>query len=288
MKQLKVWLFCITVLFYTGCSKDDTVQDSGAKEIMDVSYGSNPLQKLDIYLPANSNQNTTKVIVLIHGGGWTTGDKSLSTQYVDTLQKRLPEYAIFNINYRLASGTTNIFPAQESDVKSAIEFIYSKRSEYNISDKFVLIGESAGGHLAMLYAYKYNAPVKIKAVVSFFGPSDLIDMYNNPVGGNPVISAGIVAALGSTPSANPALYASSSPVNFISGNSAVPTILLHGGMDNLVHPSQSIQVRDRLTTAGIVNQYVFYPNKSHGYDWDPPTFSDAFNKIQQFLSTYVM
>ena len=49
-----------------------------------------------------------------------------------------------------------------------------------ISDKFVLLGASAGGHLSLLHAYKYTTPVKIKAVVDFFGPTDLVDMYNNP------------------------------------------------------------------------------------------------------------
>lgn len=287
MKFIPATLICISSFFLTSCSKDDVQPQAVAKTILDVSYGADAAQKMDIYIPANASTISTKVVIMIHGGGWTAGDKSASTQYVDSLKRRLPDYAVFNINYRLSAAPANLFPTQEMDVKSAIEFIHSKRSEYNISDKFVLIGESAGAHLAMLHAYKYNNPVKIKAVVSFFGPSDLTDMYNNPVNGNPTISFGIAQAVGTTPSQNPALYTNSSPVNFITANTAMPTILLHGGMDALVAPAQSVAVQSRLASAGITNEYVLYPTKDHGYDWDSATFFDAFNKIQAFLTANV-
>ena len=110
---------------------------------------------------------------------WNSGDKSDFNPYVDSLKKREPSYAIFNVNYRLAN-TPDLFPAQEQDIKAAIEFIYNKRTEYHISDKFVLIGASAGAHLALLQGYKYSFPVKPKAIIDFFGPTDLIEMYNNP------------------------------------------------------------------------------------------------------------
>lgn len=278
------------VLFASSCSKEDKItgpDQVSAITMLNVPYSGAALQKMDIYLPPGRSAATTKVIIMIHGGGWTSGDKDSSTRYVDTLRRRMPGYAVFNVNYRLSATPANLFPTQEMDVKSAIEYIYNKRTEYNISDKFVLIGESAGGHLAMLYAYKYNAPIKIKAVVSFFGPSDLADLYNNPVNGNPLISAGIAQAVGSTPSANPAIYSSSSPINFITAGTAMPTILLHGGMDALVSPTQSTTVKSRLTAVGIVNQYVLYPTKNHGYDWDNATFYDAFNNIQAFLTANV-
>ncbi len=138
----------------------------------------------------------------------------------------------------------------------------------------------------MLQAYKYATPVKAKAVVSLFGPSDLTDMYTNPVGGNLLVSALVALAVGKTPFQDPTLYFNSSPVNFINASSAMPTILLHGGIDPLVNPSQSVAVKNKLTGAGIVSQYVFYPTGGHG-DWDAATFTDAFNKIEFFLKANV-
>ena len=286
MKKITGLFLLFHTLLIVACTKDDIIPVETASTQMDVSYGSNTAQKMDVYLPANRSTTNTKVILMIHGGGWTSGDKTDFTAFVDTLKRRLPGYAIFNINYRLSASPNNLFPTQELDVKVAVEFIYSKAAQYNISDKYVLMGASAGAHLAMLQAYKYNAPVKAKAVVSFFGPSDLTDMYNNPVGGNPLFSLALAGAVGATPAQNPAIYISSSPVNFITSSSAMPTILLHGGMDQLVNASQSVEVQNKLITAGITNQFVFYPSGGHG-DWAAAVYTDAFNKIQLFLETNV-
>lgn len=271
-------------LTFNSCTKDDApALGTTATTMLNVAYGNDPAQKADIYLPANRNTSNTKLLIMIHGGGWSIGDKIEMNPYVDSLKRRLPDYAIANINYRLASGTNNLFPTQENDINAAIAFIYSKRIEWGISDKFVLLGASAGAHLAMLQGFKYNTPVRAKAIVDFFGPSDMIKMYNNPAPfAPPALIAGVI---GGTPVSHTTLYLQSSPVNFINAQSP-PTIILQGGLDPLVLPSQSEAVRDGLTAASVVNQYVFYPTGGHG-DWNAATFADAFNKIQLFLETNV-
>ena len=266
---------------YDGGGGTTTIAE---KNMPNVSYGTDAQQKMDIYLPANRSVTTTKVMILIHGGGWTTGDKADFAPYIDTLKKRIPDYAIININYRLgALPASNPFPAQEMDVKAAVEFIYGNRASYLISDKFVLMGASAGAHLSLLEAYKYPSPVKIKAVVDFFGPTDMVDMYNNP---GAFSAAAIALLLSGTPTSNPTMYAQSSPLTFAT-STACPTIILQGGLDPLVHPvRQSEALRNKLTIAGVVNQYVFYPLGGHG-DWDVATNTDAFNKIGVFLAANV-
>lgn len=283
----KALLFCLTInIFFASCSKeDDNITPTGVAEkiMLNVGYGSDAMQKADVYLPANRTTASTKVIVMIHGGAWSAGDKTEFNAFVDTLQRRMPDYAVININYRLVSGSINQFPTQENDVKAAIDFFYSKRTEYAVSDKFVLLGASAGAHLAMLQSYKYNNSVKVKAVVDFFGPSDITAMYNNPA---PLVTPALIAGIvGGTPTTHAALYQSSSPVTYIDAQSP-PTIIFQGGNDPLVLPSQSTTVRDKLSANGVVNQYVFYASGGHG-DWDAATFTDAFNKIQSFLQTNV-
>lgn len=271
----------VATILFAGCSKENAADNNPAsvKIISNAAYGTDQLQKADIYLPGNRNTSSTKVMIMIHGGAWSVGDKTEFNAFVDTIKRRLPDYAVVNINYRLANGSNNLFPTQENDVKAAIEFIYSKRSEYTISDKFVLLGASAGAHLAMLHSYKYVNPVRVKAVVDFFGPSDMTAMYNDPAPWAPPSS--IAGVVGGTPVTHAGLYQSSSPLTFIDAQSP-PTIILQGGTDPLVQPSQSTAVRDKLTTAGVANQYVLYPAGGHG-DWDAATFTDAFNKIQAFL-----
>jgi acetyl esterase/lipase len=289
MRTIKVLLAIALIGGMAACSKKTETDDTlTALTSLNVAYGTDPLQKMDIYLPAGRSLAATKVIVMIHGGAWVGGDKTDAefAQFIDTIKRRLPDYAIFNINYRLSAAPNNVFPTQENDVKAALGFIFGKSAEYAISGKYVLIGASAGGHLAMLQAYKYNTPVKPRAVVSFFGPSDLRDMYDNPAGNNLALRPLLAQAIGKTPAQDSALYANSSPLNFINSSTGVPTILLHGGTDILVKPSQSTMVRDRLQISGIATQYVPYPTGGHG-GWSPSIYSDAFGKIEAFLKAHV-
>lgn len=284
MKFLLLVFAASLILF--SCKKDNSSIPGpvsvAEKTELNVAYGTDAAQKMDIYLPGGRSTTTTKVIILIHGGGWTQGDKADFTTYVDTLKKRLPTYAIFNINYRLATGTANFFPTQENDVKAAIEFIYGKRADYLISDKFVLLGASAGGHLSLLHAYKYTTPVKIKAVVDFFGPTDLVNMYNNPP--NPLIPLLLIQVTGGNPTTLPAIYQQSAPINYVTALSP-PTILLHGGVDVVVSFTQSVMLKNKLQTFGVINQYVFYPTENHG--WTGANMVDSFDKITAFLNANV-
>lgn len=294
LKKLFPLALCLMV-FFASCSKTDsgggtttppTPTPVAARTIMDTSYGGDAKQKMDIHLPASRTSASTKVLILIHGGGWTGGDKSDFTALIDTLKLRLPDYAIFNINYRLAAlPSTNPFPTQELDVKSAVEFIYSNRSAFLLSDKFVLLGTSAGGHLSLLQAYKYRSVVKIKAVVDFFGPTDMAVLYNDYSTNIPT-QLGITALMGGTPATNPALYQSSSPMQFVDALNC-PTIIIQGGLDPVVNAAtQSQALANKLALFNVVNQYVFYPTGGHG-NWSAATYTDAYNKIQVFLAANV-
>ncbi len=275
---MRILFICTSLFLFIACKKPVKTNDSSI--MMDVSYGTNALQKMDVYLPAGRTSANTKLMILVHGGGWTEGDKADFTPYIAMLQTRLPGYAFININYRLAGNGQNVFPAQENDIQAAMAFIFNKKEEYQVSDKWVLLGASAGAHLAMLQAYKYSSPVIPKAIVSFFGPADLTAMYNS----NPFIALALVKVLGTTPGLNAALYQQSSPLTFISPQSP-PTLLLQGGADNLVPPGQAILVKDKLQSLGIPNQYVLYPTAGHG--WTGPDLDDSFNKIAAFVSLHV-
>ncbi len=282
-------LFLLIALSATlfSCKKDDTSTTSqptpiAASSQLNVAYGTAQLQKMDIYLPANRSLTTTKVLVVIHGGAWSQGDKADMNIYIDTLKKRLPTYAIININYRLAVNALTTFPTQELDVKAALDYIIANSNNYLISNKIVLLGVSAGAHLALLHSYK-NSNATVKAVIDFFGPTDMAAMYNSPA---PLAPPSSIAQLfnGATPTSNPAAYMQSSPINYVTIQSS-PTLILHGGNDPLVKPSQATALRDKLLITGVSNQYVFYPTEGHG--WEGANLTDSYNKIESFLTQYV-
>ena len=283
MKMILTLLFSMSII--TSCQRNEHVfakEDlSQPKTILDLSYGKDTAQRMDIYLPANRSINSTKSIILIHGGGWNSGSKNDFATYIDSFRKRMPDYAIFNLDYRLVNGS-NLFPTQEQDVKTAIDFIVENSGQYHINkNKLVLLGASAGGHLALLQGYKYNNP-KVAAIIDFFGPTDLVTMFERPW--HPYVPFVLQMITGTTPKQNLSLYQQSSPINYVSTHSA-PTLILHGGSDNIVNVSQSKSLKAKLDKAGVKNELVIYPGKSHG--WHGPTLSNSFDRIEEFLQTNV-
>jgi len=282
MKSVAILYLILSLL---SCDKADKAVEPNtidAQTISNVAYGSESKQKMDIYLPANRNSTDTKLIVLIHGGGWSAGDKQDFNTFIAELQRRLPNYAIANLNYQLAENSNNLFPTQENDIENAIAFLVSKSAEYKISKRYALLGASAGAHLALLHAYKHNTDSHIKAVISLFGPTELVSLYNDPIISSlPLLLSGV---LGGTPTTKPAIYQQSSPYNFVSAQSC-PTLLFHGGADQVIPASQSTILRDKLAANGVSNQYVFYPTEGHG--WIGVNLTDSFDKVVAFLQQHM-
>lgn len=275
-------LLALTLTLHS-CSKPILSNNAPAENLIDVAYGDDPKQKMDIYLPGNRNTDSTKLVLVIHGGGWNGGDKAELAPYISELQKRLPGFAFANINYRLFNFNTgkNRFPVQEDDIKNALAFLNRKSSEYKISTSTVLLGTSAGAHLALLQGYKNSTPGKTKAIISFFGPTDLIELYNNP--GNPGIPMLLSALTGTNPAENKSLYEQSSPTHFVSTNSP-PTLILQGGRDMLVPENQAVLLKNKLQTMGVPHQYIYYPGEAHG--WRGKNLDDSLDKIARFLQQY--
>ena len=249
---------------------------------LNLHYGNDSLQVMDVYLPANRSADSTKSLILIHGGGWTSGSKEEFTPHLDGFKSRMPGYAIFNINYRLAAGG-HLFPAQEEDVKAAIDFIVSKAEDYHVNkESLVLLGVSAGAHLALLQAYKYSSPA-VQAVIDYFGPTDLTAMYQQPW--HPLVPLALQMITGTTPEKNGELFEASSPINFVTPQTP-PTLILHGGKDQVVDISQSKALAQKLATAGVTHKFEIYPLERHGR-WYGNASTASFDTIEKFLKENV-
>ena len=263
-----------------GAPKDTAVVESDMKN---VSYGSDTAQRLDVYFPAKRDAVNTKVILFIHGGSWIGGDKSEFNQAIAAIHPKLADYAIFNMNYRLANSE-NRLSSQINGIKSAMSFIEDKAGEYNINvNKIGLVGASAGTHLALLQAYKNNSLGKIKAVVDLFGPADLKDLYNNhPV---PLQVHSILAnLLGKTPSSDAVLYHQSSPINFVN-DKTIPTCIFHGTNNMIVTISQSSKLKATLLNNNVKVEMTAYGAEGHG--WYGKNLSDTYAKTVKFLKENV-
>ena len=282
MKYLYCLAFGLAIIF-SSCKKGDVpaIQQSkndslAAANFLDVSYGNNPQQKLDVYLPANRNEKT-RLVVIIHGGGWSAGDKKDFNNFIAEFQKRLPGYALANLNYRLVTATGNYFPTQENDIKSAVEFLKSKTSDYNISQDYVYVGISAGAHLALLQGYKHNDVLQPKGIVSFFGPVDLERLYTNS---DASIPDQLKYIMNATLDLDPNIFFDSSPINFVTSKSA-PTLLLHGDKDSLVPIEQAYMLQHKLEENGVFNRLIVYPGQGHG--WEGKDLADSFFQVEAFI-----
>jgi len=245
-----------------------------AQDIHNIQYGSSTQQIMDVYLPANRN-STTKTFILVHGGGWSGGSKSQLDYLVTLLKKEFPQYAIVNINYRLATAESPAFPKQIEDLQMAIDFI--KKSDYGVSNQFAFIGVSAGAHLAMLYSYKYDSKSEILALASIVGPTDFTDPYYTS---HPYYHYAALYLLGSVTNTQEAAIGIS-PAVHVSATSA-PTIMFYGGKDPMVPESQARRLKAKLDAFNIPNKLYLFNNGGH-VNWNPQVMANFQIKLTDFL-----
>lgn len=278
MKKMLLLPFLFLFLI-TGCSDDDskkTADDtSQAKQLLDVAYGNDTQQKIDIYLPAGRNENT-KVILLLHGGSWVGGNKNDMNFLVPGLQQEFPNHAIVNIGYRLATDTSPAYPKQTDDIAAAIHYL--EDSEYMISDDYAFIGISAGGHLAMLYGYKHDTGRDVKAICNIVGPADFTDPEYLS---HPLYASASQTLIGNP---NPTIEQISTvnPVSHITSQSPA-TISFYGGVDPLVPATQGPRLKAALDNAGVYNEFNFYEDGGHA-NWDAATTFEVLGKMTSFLT----
>jgi acetyl esterase/lipase len=249
-----------------------------AVDLLNTSYGTNPRQMMDVFLPANRSQSSTKVFVWIHGGGWVDGSKDEFVQFKPWLEAVQDDYAYIAVNYRLFNISTGInkFPSQEEDIKTAMAYIQTQLAAWDVSDEIILAGGSAGGHLALLHSYKNNQDGLVKAVVTFFPPTELVSFYGFSLFTQLLLDN----LLGGNPTNKPLVYADGSPLNFITANS-VPTVFFHGDTDTVVPISQSKKLEERLKSNNVPHLVEYIPGQGHGFT--TTTYQDLIVKTQVFL-----
>ncbi len=251
--------------------------------LKDVKYGSAPNGEntLDAFVPRTHNYST-KLVVYIHGGSWVAGNKSeFPRQLVDELVGKLG-YAVVSINYRLVKDGNNRFPAQIEDVEKALQYLSknAKKFQYD-GNSFALMGGSAGGHLAMLYAYGHDPKKQVKTVVNLWGPTDLTDKMVRADGSD--ADNTVIRFLGEK-DPNAQIAKDASPSYFLTKETGVPTILFHGGEDPLVHVSQAENLYKKLQSLGITSQFELYPKEKHGMS--AAASVDVFAKMIEWLKKY--
>jgi len=287
-KITKLFVVSLLIIGFYSCSNNDedalNEKESALKtEQLDVSYGPGDLQKYDIHLPSNRKKTTTKTFILVHGGSWVSGDKNDMNYLVSMLQTNFSDYAIVNINYRLASLNKNAFPMQINDIGKVVAHLKANSTNYQISDDYAFIGVSAGAHLSMLYSYKYDVFSNINMVCSIVGPTNFTDTnYINNLDYSSFVSS-MQLITGVNYNDNQTYYEQLSPYHLATENSP-PTILFYGGKDKLIPTSQGIDMHIKLDELKVINEFTLYENEGHG--WEGTNAIDTLNKLSAFINTH--
>ena len=219
-------------------------------------------QQLDLYIPRTAPTRPVPIVLYVHGGGFTSGDKSdLNPTFLDALASG--GYAVASVNYRLAPDSH--FPAQIEDVKCAIRYLRAKASHYRLNGSQIFaFGTSVGGQLVALAALTGHhsrfdvgayatEPSNVTAVVDMFGPANLTQAASG------FTSSGIQDAFGRNDHRDLVL---ASPVHYVAPH-APPILLVQGAEDTKVLKSQSMELYRDLKSAGDPAQLLLVQNMGH-------------------------
>lgn len=203
------------------------------------------------------------LVVVIHGGSWRGGSRADLAELGRYLSAR--GYAVAAISYRFAPE--HRYPAAREDVRRAILFLKSRAAVLGVdSSRIVLLGRSAGGHLALLSAYADRDP-SIRGVVGLYPVTDLRWGYEHPT--NPRVlnsTKTLEEFLGGSPAVTGTRYEEASPLSYVD-SATPPTLLIHGNGDELVFPEHVRRLRARLTAMKRPNLLLAPGWATHGCDY---------------------
>jgi acetyl esterase/lipase len=243
-----------------------------------VPYDTYPQTVMDVYKPAGPGPHPAMIV--IHGGGWTGGAKAgmVAAWVTRYLEKG---FVVANVEYRLAAVATA--PAAVEDALKAANFFLDNARKYGADPKRVAVtGGSAGGHLALMVGMtpksaKLGKPVKVRAVVNFYGITDVDDQLHGP---NERKYATTWVPDGPD---RLALARRVSPLTYVRKD-LPPILTIHGDADATVPYSHGVNLTRALTNAGARAEMIPVPKGAHGFPTE--TLDSLYPQIFDFLKRH--
>ncbi len=258
--------------------------------INQIAYGLDPRQSLEIaYRPYD--ESPTPLILFIHGGSWISGDKAIMRRYQDQVVEA--GYAYVSMNYRfIISGATYL--DMLDDIELTIQFLKDFSSNLNLdTTRMAIVGESAGAHLAMLYAYRNVSSIPIEFVMALVPPVDFTDPGYLTFGDPNVqlfIANGLMATSLMSPEdivvdGYPDSWIDASPVTHVS--KAIPTLIGYAGQDELIPFSNMERFLAATLTTEAPIEAILFPNSGHSLSSDPDKLTELLTTFFIYLQLYL-
>jgi acetyl esterase/lipase len=257
----------------------------------DVSEG----LALDVWRPAGVNGKPTSptapasaAVVLVHGGGWVSGGRGGVARWNGWLADR--GYVVFDVDYRLAPPPR--WEDAARDVADAVAWVRAHAGRFAVDPhRVALIGWSAGGHLALLTAYRAaDAKHRVQAVAAFYPITDLRTAVHGarPRWAEREADTQLHAFLGGPVADHADAARVASPIAH-ADKGVPPTFLTHGTNDQLVHVDHSDALAAALRHVGADHQLVRLPGSNHAFDlaWGAWSTQVARVALGRFLDLHL-
>lgn len=239
---------------------------------------------LDLYRPQRANGAG---VLMVHGGGWREGSREMVAGQAAGLCAA--GFTCAACEYRLTPESP--WPAQIHDVKAAMRWFRAGAAALEVDpDRIAVLGNSAGGHLALMLAGTVGVDefegggghvgvdTSAAAVIAVF---PAVSFY---VGERTSGATNAAAILGPTP--DPSAAERASPISYASGNFP-PTFFLHGNGDKVVPVTASINMYNALVQAGSIAEMHIYAEQPHGWarwpNWTGPTMAEASVFLERYM-----
>jgi len=226
----------------------------------------------DLYVqisePQNSSEKERTPIIMIHGGGYVSGERNHFPAWTEFFNER--GYVVFDVDYRLATDTYHTWDKASADIASAIVWISQNAEKYDVNmDKLLITGASSGGGLALQVAYEISdgtlkayLPGELsqpKAVIALYPAQELVELWEK---GNKEYNTKYI---GGSPEEYPKEYEALLPINHITKNTP-STLIVAGESDHLVPYDTQDSLVTALKKAGIHVDEVGLKYSEHSFD----------------------
>lgn len=279
----------------------ELTEDIG-KLYSDISYGDKEANKFDLYVPKDNTKKNYGMVVYLHAGGFTSGDKVGDKGILSWLCSK--GYVAVGINYTLRTDTNEVSVlTQSNEIKEAIPVAIeeAKKLGYNI-DGIAMSGGSAGGTLAMLYAYRdaNESPVPVKFMFEMVGPSSFFaedwGVYglDQDTDESRKAAAGLFGIMGGV-ELTPEMIKDGSYQNLMKPISAyawinentVPSVIAYGTHDR-VCPFKTVKhLVDALENNNVDYKYFEAKHSGHGLQNDDKVYKEFMETVEEYLDKYM-
>lgn len=196
------------------------------------------------------------LVVLLHGGGWRYGNYLQTGEWPRILTRA--GFSVISLEYRLATDVTPSWDTAPRDIHDAVVYIHNAAASLGIdNDQIHLMGQSAGGHLALLESYREGG---VRSVINLYGPVDVALDYATSVD-----KSAELRFIGGTPDEFPDRYRKLSPINYVSARTP-NTLLVQGTRDDLVSVENAQLLSSKLKKAAVDHRLVLLPLTGHSFE----------------------